>query len=200
MKAPGSRWMYLTERVDEFDPRAVCLPAARSPFIPAFVLQRRYLSIPSVPGTFPHSCNDPASVSLNHNIWNGVIMNSRPHSSVPSPARTYKPPPNINSPPLPPLSPSPSGFFLSSQKDKGLKITIWWLEWHSQIWSILMACSFPPQLINESFVILSSCLSAHSIYASRLVTYLASKIRFFFLKLREVIQLHNYVSLDSGNL
>lgn len=31
----------------------------------------------------PRSRNSPASVSLNHNIWNGVIMNSGPRSSVP---------------------------------------------------------------------------------------------------------------------
>lgn len=53
----------------------------RSPFCPKLVLQRRYLSIPSVPGLFPCCCNGLVSVSLNHNIWNGIIMNSRPHSS-----------------------------------------------------------------------------------------------------------------------
>lgn len=60
------------------------LPASvRSLFIPALALPRCYLSIPSVPGTFLRRRNGPASVSLNHNIWNYVIMNSRAHSSVP---------------------------------------------------------------------------------------------------------------------
>lgn len=66
---------------------------------------------------FPHQHNSSASVSLNPNIRNGILMNSRPHTSVPSLTHTDRPAYQCGSSGS---APSPHGFSLSSPKDKGL--------------------------------------------------------------------------------
>lgn len=81
IEALGSDWMCTSEQDDEFDPHTIRLPAfVHLSTLNSFCRDFTFPSPPS-PGLFPCHCNGPVSVSLNHNIWNGVIINSWPHSS-----------------------------------------------------------------------------------------------------------------------
>lgn len=98
-----------------------------SPCVEALALQRRYLSVPFALGLLTHHCNDLASVSLNHNISNSIVMNSRPHSAAPQLKRTGHLWISICLQWLYFLSLflSPSAFFPFIMKRKRSEMTIW---------------------------------------------------------------------------
>lgn len=98
-----------------------------SPCVKALALQRRYLSVPFALGLLTHHCNDLASVSLNHNIWNIIVMNSQPHSATPQLKRTCHLWISICRQWLYFLSLflSPSGFFPFIMERKRSEMTIW---------------------------------------------------------------------------
>lgn len=136
------------------------LACIHSPFILTLVLQRCYLSIPFVPRTFPRLCNSPASVSLHHNIWNTVIMNSQPHSSVPQ--LTYTNHLWISIHPLCLRSRLPWVFSFHHSKIRVCKLQYGdWGDSHyrEQWWSI-----YVPLSINKCLILCSLCPSAHFVY------------------------------------
>lgn len=137
-RSETQRRMYLPKQADEFDPYVACLPASLHLY-PMVHSAQTLPFRPLRPGTFPQSCNDLASVSLNYNIWNTIIMNSRPHSTLPQLAHTDHLWISIQLLCLCFLSLS-LWLFPFHHRDKGVEIRIWWFRWHSQIWSILTTC------------------------------------------------------------
>lgn len=127
-----------------------------SPCVEALALQRRYLSVPFALGLLTHHCNDLASVSLNHNIWNSIVMNSWPHSAAPQLKRTGHLWISICLQWLYFLSLflSPSGFFPFIMKRKRSEMTIWLFKRHSEMWSTLITC-----FLNFTFQLFQTCLT-----------------------------------------